>query len=291
MSNFDAFEANITGRSWSNAWLLSLASLYVYENQVGVPSSTPNSRRWNVFKERFRRKFGSRDWGMDDFGFHRSVKRGTDCVVMSNSSAVIVVFRGTEANMTDWITNVSKVYSMRLVRSWGYDVRVHGGWYNAIAGTIYTRVRDDIKGRMNGRRRLWITGHSLGGVLSVLLAYKLWKQDKIEAQGVHTYGAPMVGNNSFGKVYAPFHQKTQQWVNDGDPVPLLPCDNRTGGCVYRHVGITNNIYRGGQIKLNDHQRYYAPDVTTAAHSIPRYSMLIHSRLPSHLKRRFRDPLG
>ena len=94
-----------------------------------------------------------------------------------------------------------------------------------------------------------------------------------------------------GMKYAPLRQKTQRWVNEGDPVPLLPCDNYLPPCTYRHVGVTNNIYAGGAIHPNDNERHYAPDATTAAHSVARYCMLIHNKLPTDLRRQFRDPLG
>lgn len=291
MAKFDFFEANVVGHSWTNAYLLTLASLYIYEDQVGVPTNTSNSSRWEVFKDRFRLKFGHRDWGMDEFSFQRDISVGTECAVMSNNEAVIVVFRGTERKIVDWINNLRGSITMKETPSWGRNVRVHRGWYDAISGSIYNRLREDIKDQMAGGRRLWLTGHSLGGALSVLLAYKLWKQDHIEAQGIYTYGAPMAGNDIFGMMYVPFRQKTQRWVNEGDPVPLLPCDNRSPGCAYRHVGLTNNIYAGGNIRLDDNERYYPPDPTTSAHSMVRYCQLIHSRLPRDIKRTFRDPLG
>lgn len=291
MAKFDAFQPNATGHTWANAYLLSLASLYIYENQVGVPPGLPPGDSWGVFQDRFRLKFGHPTWGMDRFSFQRFAQRGTECAVMSNDTAVIVVFRGTELNLVDWINNLRGFGGMRQVTAWGSNVWVHADWYDAIAGAFYGRLRGDIKEHMAGNRRVWLTGHSLGGVLSVLMAFKLCKQEGIDVQGVCTFGAPMAGNDIFGMKYAPLRQKTQRWVNEGDPVPLLPCDNRLPPCTYRHVGVTNNIYAGGAIQLNDNERHYAPDATTAAHSMTRYCMLIHNKLPTDLRRQFRDPLG
>jgi pimeloyl-ACP methyl ester carboxylesterase len=75
-------------------------------------------------------------------------------------------------------------------------------------------------------RPVWVTGHSLGGALALLAAWRLQRQfirQFIPVHEVVTFGAPMVGNAAAAHAFQrEFPGKIFRYVNIEDPVPLLP---------------------------------------------------------------------
>ena len=71
-------------------------------------------------------------------------------------------------------------------------------------------------------RPLWITGHSLGGAVALLAAWRL-QRNFMAVQEVVTFGAPMIGNDAashaFGREFA---GKIFRYVDLEDLVPHLP---------------------------------------------------------------------
>lgn len=71
-------------------------------------------------------------------------------------------------------------------------------------------------------RPLWITGHSLGGALAQLAAWRFHRQF-VEVHRVTTFGAPMVGNQKATEAFdREFPGKIYRYVNSPDLVPALP---------------------------------------------------------------------
>ncbi len=71
-------------------------------------------------------------------------------------------------------------------------------------------------------RPLWVTGHSLGGALALLAAWRL-QRGFMAVQEVVTFGAPMVGNEAASQAFArEFPGKIFRYVDLEDVVPHLP---------------------------------------------------------------------
>ena len=71
-------------------------------------------------------------------------------------------------------------------------------------------------------RPLWITGHSLGGALALLAAWRL-QRSFIAVQEIVTFGAPMIGNDAASQAFArEFPGKIFRYVDLEDLVPHLP---------------------------------------------------------------------
>ena len=71
-------------------------------------------------------------------------------------------------------------------------------------------------------RPLWVTGHSLGGALALLAAWRL-QRSFVTVHEVVTFGAPMIGNDAAARAFEQeFAGKIFRYVNLEDPVPLLP---------------------------------------------------------------------
>lgn len=152
----------------------------------------------------------------------------TQCFVAADARAVLVCFRGTEANrVEDWIANI------------GFDLipgplggRVHKGFYDALS--CVWQLLDSEVGRLQnaGKRSLWVTGHSLGAALATL-AVARWREAGRHVSGLYTFGQPRTGDHVFARNFDfTFRPHTFRIVNDLDVVTRVP--PRALG--YQHLG-------------------------------------------------------
>eukprot|EP00793_Prasinoderma_coloniale_P002892 PRCOL_00002374-RA len=171
----------------------------------------------------------------------------TECgiFVSKRLKRVVAAFRGTEPTAREWLlTNILPA----LFQGGNDDFfckdsdpasRVHRGWLGA-----YTKcdIGKDVEKHVvdlynehsgNGQDRTWgvlTTGHSLGGALATLCAYRLTKCtydiDNIPTQGVPVemvnFAAPRVGNPAFQRELEQSHAHLVRIVNNNDIVPRLP---------------------------------------------------------------------
>ena len=161
------------------------------------------------------------EWGFTDvrpFDLRRGKDIDTQGYVATNDSRMLVAFRGT-SSLPDWITNIQ---AAKDPGPWG---NVHEGFQDAFLVSALN-IGKSI-GEIRGRREIWITGHSLGGALAVLLAATL-AENGIEVAGLYTYAAPRVGDRSFARNLNQSLQGKPHWrvVNEGDLVPHLPSELR-----------------------------------------------------------------
>ncbi|MET0384324.1 MAG: lipase family protein, partial [Polyangiales bacterium] len=141
--------------------------------------------------------------------------------------------------------------------------RVHGGFYRnqratwfraaealrqAVAGKsildvdwVPGDVRRDEQSKPAAQDPLvFVTGHSLGGAMALIAAYKLASDPAYFALServaqIYTFGQPMVGNAGFGAAWrgTPLHDRLFCHLYGNDIVPYLPpADTRT----FVHVG-------------------------------------------------------
>lgn len=142
---------------------------------------------------------------------------------MANSAAyaligdevVVIAFRGTEfTSLSDWQTDAYTKF--KLVPGVG---RMHSGFYNA-----YEDVRRDVEHTLRNHegKKIWLTGHSLGGAMAVVCAVQLNRKN-LGRPHIVTFGQPRVGDNSTARwIDGKFFRKYQRIVNDNDIVPRLP---------------------------------------------------------------------
>jgi hypothetical protein len=158
----------------------------------------------------------------------------TQVYVAANDTAVVVAFRGSEAPTTldglkDWLlTNANNYLILPEGRSGtdfaaaGVGARFHRGFLDALAmiwEPLFTAVDEAIKSR---ERPLWITGHSLGGALALLAAWR-FQRSFVAVHEIVTFGAPMIGNETASRAFEQaFSEKIFRYVDLEDVVPHLP---------------------------------------------------------------------
>lgn len=158
----------------------------------------------------------------------------TQAYIAHNDDHLLVAFRGTEAptsieGLKDWLLTDAVNLLIQPEGDIGTDfaaagvgTRWHQGFIRAldeIWAPVFAAVDAE---RKKSDRPLWITGHSLGGALALLAAWR-FKRKFVNVHQVYTFGAPMVGNTEAARIIdREFGKKIYRYVNDQDPIPRLP---------------------------------------------------------------------
>jgi hypothetical protein len=205
---FGQFEANADDHSWVNSYLLAWLSHHVYVDAV---ASTPPA-----FSAAFLAVVTP--LGLRNISIIKDDLTDTEAVAAETDDAVIVAFRGTETlGFTEFGDVIDLVVDGALLPVGG----VHAGLLVG-AHAVLPAVRSAIAAA--GGKKVWLTGHSLGGALATTTAWLLETgSPRVQVQGVYTYGAP----RAFLDVQAAHFNailgtRSQRWVNARDPVPHLP---------------------------------------------------------------------
>ncbi len=217
------------------------------------------------------------------------IDRDSTEVLMTSTTSnndVIVTFRGTE-EITDWVVNLqfnqvplfpnaanlsTNLYHMLLPPTGDNDnvvpIQAHQGFHQvyALYQDILKLIRPHVKGR-----RVYVTGHSLGGanahLFSTLLA--LSQPGTTEVQCI-TYGQPRVGNLGMKMLVEQIYN-LNMWrlVNQDDVVPRIPLPSQgflhAGHYYYRNSPQNNNRTGAYYRQIGDATQNYEgiPDLTYA----------------------------
>ena len=208
-----------------NAWWLIEASTLVYADEVFARSHFQKA-------------------GLEEVECFS--EKGTECFVASNEHLAIVAFRGTEirrrfreSGIEDILIDLKTDFKISLVDS-GLGGKVHEGFNEALDRVWEKKgLRSYMKGLQKNRRKLWVTGHSLGAALATLLAFRY-----LDVQGLYTFGSPRVGDADF-KRHFQIRSRNYRFIHHSDIVTRVP-----PALVYRHVG--EPIYIDGKGKVHRH---------------------------------------
>ncbi|CAN0420456.1 unnamed protein product [Ascophyllum nodosum] len=176
----------------------------------------------------------------------------TEAYLVANDDVIIVVFRGT-LESADWATNL-KIVTRDVPVAWGLSINcnVHEGFDDGV-NTVWVGcgMRDMIKSLYNEKgkkRKLFITGHSLGAALATVTAAHLAFEQNINITAIYTYGSPKIFNGPLAEEFdakinygIPLKDKCFRCRNNNDIVPSIP------PYPYNHVGTEIYIDRFGNI--------------------------------------------
>lgn len=171
-----------------------------------------------------------RDVGYKKVNFIWNKTSGTKVYVAKHADHVVVSFTGTEM---DEGTADFKVDADFFPSESGQGGVVHRGFRNA-----FDSIWNELKTLLDsyGDTPVWITGHSLGGALSVHCA------SKMVANGCYTFGSPRVGSKKFNQsIMTPIYRIAK----NNDIVTRIPTPP-----VYHHHGDLYFITNDQQILKN-----------------------------------------
>ena len=208
------FDPKSNGYSRSNAlWLAELSRLvYRHDTEEDHPPHQPTRTRF-----------------LENAGYRQRqffLSRETDTQAMlvefgGTSPFAVLVFRGTEQTLKDFITDL-EIGISSLAQS---EIGVHKGFQQAL---------DSVWSEMDGALAIltgpvFYTGHSLGAALATLAAARR------APQAVYTFGSPRVGNQAFAVSLerVPIYRV----VDDEDVVTTVP--PKVLG--FRHVGTEQRL--------------------------------------------------
>jgi triacylglycerol lipase len=158
----------------------------------------------------------------------------TQAYVGTCPTAVVVAFRGSESpnsidGFKDWLmTNARNFLILPEGRigtdfaAAGVGARFHKGFLTAL-DEIWNPLFEAVDtALLEQERPLWVTGHSLGGAVALLAAWRFERQF-LKVHQVYTFGAPMIGNAAASAAFQKqFPNRIFRYVDTRDPVPKLP---------------------------------------------------------------------
>ena len=158
----------------------------------------------------------------------------TEVYVGHNPESIVVAFRGSETpnsldGVKDWLLTNAKNFLIQPEGAIGTDfvaagvgARFHSGFMDAL-NDIWAPLFAATDARFQeAERPVWVTGHSLGGALALLAAWR-FSRNFIPVHQVYTFGAPMIGNDVAAKALErEFPNRIFRCVDDRDIVPKLP---------------------------------------------------------------------
>ena len=181
---------------------------------------------------------------------------GGQAYVAYNDDSLFVIYRSTDAE-DGWdltlnvLTDLKAYYTdldflddnPELANKFG-DLKVHSGFHKE-----YLRYREQVlsQTQKHPNKRIYVSGHSLGGALASLTSLDIVAQTGRDVTLV-TFGAPRVGNKAYQQLSDHLIPATYRVVINGDPIPRVP------GSVldYQHSGKVLQIdEKGNQVSPQD----------------------------------------
>lgn len=120
-----------------------------------------------------------------------------------------VAIAGT-TNLSQWMDYITQAGVTNATNLIGKTFGPFDAWSN--------RIMAEIRSKVDSKKQMIISGHSLGGAMAILVAEKLLKNG-YEKIVVYTFGCPRVGDRDFMFSYRTVVHNVR---NQGDVVPSLP---------------------------------------------------------------------
>jgi hypothetical protein len=119
---------------------------------------------------------------------------------------------------------------------------VHFGFATEV-DSIFPELIARVKDSSYVAKKVFLTGHSMGGAFAILAAAKL-KSSGMRIAAVYTYGAPRVGNRKFAESYKPRHYRIEHGNDIVPHLPPPPTISELFGAGYLHTGKLKYLPKG-----------------------------------------------
>jgi hypothetical protein len=153
-------------------------------------------------------------------------------ILQTSRDEIVIAFRGTIglgaglSGYFDWLNNFQAArFSDPLLGN------VHFGFHNAMfdrqtSNNVWealwqAMLRLRAQNVLDGKK-IYVTGHSKGGVLALFAAARLKKEFGIEADAVYLFESPRAGTVDFARRYGELGIPTFRFENRGDIIPHMP---------------------------------------------------------------------
>jgi triacylglycerol lipase len=162
----------------------------------------------------------------------------TRAVAANRDGATIIAFAGTDPlNLLNWVTDFYLGQP---------EADVHEGFLDA-AGSVWPQISALVQDAKEQGRRLFLTGHSLGAAIALLIADCAAREKGLKSAEIFVYGAPRVGRAEFVAKYdSEFGKTTYRFVHGRDIVPTVP----PAELGFHHVGRYLSCRSGDKFDLN-----------------------------------------
>jgi hypothetical protein len=159
-----------------------------------------------------------------------SISGGDDRIdarlVGENADGVVVAFRGTlplswqsQATVLDWLQDLLAEPESRP----NLPGKIQTGFFDATWAIIAGIASEVLRLNPAGRKRVYVTGHSLGGAMASIGAYIMQAAPyDIRIEQVVTFASPKPGDGAFQTAYQRIFPTQIRYENFGDLVPMLP---------------------------------------------------------------------
>jgi triacylglycerol lipase len=196
---FDRSELRRGGFSWKNALSMAIASEDAYHSHKAyMPGRARN------------------EWGFDEYKYFAA--DDTEGFICWDDQVVVLSFRGTEKKLADWARNL-KFGKSHDTGSARYG-KVHRGFYKGYKA-VEEQIHYHLAMAQAERKKLYLTGHSLGAALATIAGAEL--VGKYPVEGFYTYGQPKTGKEQLRELYQSYYQgRFHRFRNDDDIVTRIP---------------------------------------------------------------------
>jgi triacylglycerol lipase len=147
-----------------------------------------------------------------------------ECMVIGNSQMILIVFRGTDDirdnRFAEWIGTDFNIRKFQSDSVFNF-AKLHKGFWKS-----FELIRDDLKNTIDNLnpegKKIWLSGHSLGGAMAILSGLYLEKLG-YDVQGVYSFSGPKaIGDNVFSEMAnQSLGKKIQRFEYSLDPVSIL----------------------------------------------------------------------
>jgi len=151
---------------------------------------------------------------------HLISKEGAQCYILINPEMLVIAFRGTEVKERSDIWADIKIWKTKRGKRKGL---VHTGFKDEL-DKIWPDVLNYM--RENTDKKLYMTGHSLGGAMATIAASRVLPAQAnhnaryaAPLEEIYTFGAPRAGNEDFVQTLKFPHHRLQ---NNNDVVCRVP---------------------------------------------------------------------
>lgn len=155
--------------------------------------------------------------------------------IATKDDIIYLVFRGTATPTEDVLDSEISQVAYSFVSNGGMTEFGFTGLYGQIHDGIIADILDLINS--GDYSLIYVTGHSLGAALAVMVVPELADQSATLTTVLYTFAGPAVGDPDFRSLYHASIQWSFRVVNTNDVIPKLPPQNLTNcpELLYVHV--------------------------------------------------------